>query len=253
MDLPLDESLLKLFPESARPEILALGEAARIAAKETFGPFNDAPESEFFAADDLSPESTWERLAESVALVGARAVVLALAGRSLTPDLICDLHERIFGELFPKWAGRLRSPKDPVTYGIVIGTRDDPEYREQRGTDGRRIRRRLDELCAKFNNAATKSDAESVSRLEDLIRPAARAYCKLLSTHPFIDGNGRVAFLVLQFALIRMGLIAIALPDFEAHQRALGQALRTDGKQTYIEFERLLADTLARSEYEPRE
>jgi fido (protein-threonine AMPylation protein) len=253
MEEPLDDELLRLFPESARPEIVALAEAARIASRETFGPFNDTPESEFYEAEGFSPQETWERLAESVAVVGARAVVLALAGRPLSPDLICDLHRRIFGELFPDWAGRLRGPNDPVMYGIVIGTPDRPEYRERRGTDGRRIERRLIELCDEFNGAAAEFDAAEVAELNELLRPAVKAYSKLLSTHPFIDGNGRVAFLVLQFVLIRIGLVAIALPDYEAHQRALGQALRADGKQTYVEFERLLADTLRASEYDPRE
>ncbi len=89
---------------------------------------------------------------------------------------------------------------------------------------------RLNEACEEFNAAAAAADERSEDHLEDLsILPAVKLYSKFLSTHAFVDGNGRVCFLILQYALIRMGLLCVAL-GYEEHQAALGFALRADGE-----------------------
>lgn len=243
--LPEVEELLRWFDEGERAEVLAIAEAADIAARETFGPFNDEEESPFFEADGYSPEGTWEAIAERVADAGARVVVLALAHERLSRSLIADIHAHLFGELFPSMGGRFRAKNEGASYSILVGTRTRPQEQRLTGTSGRRLPDRLRRLCDEFNDAADAAFATSEPRfVEDLVRPATKAYCKFLSAHPFIDGNGRVGYLVLQFALVRMGLLTVALADFQEHQWALGQALRRDGQQAYAQIERLIADTI---------
>jgi hypothetical protein len=53
----------------------------------------------------------------------------------------------------------------------------------------------------------------------------------------------RICYLVLQFGLIRIGLLTVAPTQYEEHQWALGQALRRDSKQSYAQMEQLIADT----------
>jgi hypothetical protein len=72
---------------------------------------------------------------------------------------------------------------------------------------------------------------------------------KVLSTHLLLDGNGRTAFTILQYALRRSELACVALEDFDAHQRALGTALRSDGRQSYVPLQALIADKLAQARF----
>ena len=58
--------------EASPPDRDAIELATRIATRQTFGPYYDEPESPFYEADGLTPEETWERLAEKVALVDGR-------------------------------------------------------------------------------------------------------------------------------------------------------------------------------------
>jgi fido (protein-threonine AMPylation protein) len=248
--LPTVEELLDRgwFDDAEAAEVLAIAEAAAIAARETFGPFNDDEESPFFAAEDLSPEQTWERIAERVADAGARVVVLGLGHEKLSRRLIADIHEHLFADLFPATGGRFRAKDEGASYTILVGTRDQPEEQRQTGTSGRGLHKRLQEICEDFNAATDTAFRSSEPRLiDDLVRPAVKAYCRLLSAHPFGDGNGRVCYLVLQFALVRIGLMTVALTDFREHQWALGQALRRDSKQSYAQMEQLIADTIRKA------
>jgi len=77
--------------------------------------------------------------------------------------------------------------------------------------------------------------------LTDATLPAARLYAKLLSAHPFADGNGRTCYVALQFALVRLGAVTVSLPDYAEQQWHLGRALQAGGKQSYEPLARYLA------------
>jgi prophage maintenance system killer protein len=83
-------------------------------------------------------------------------------------------HERIFGPWFPEQAGRQRVGE------AFAALREEIEERD----------------------AAVASERQP--KLRDATLPAAKFYAKLLSTHPFFDGNGRVAYVALQYALVRL-------------------------------------------------
>lgn len=213
--------------------------AARIAARQTFGPFRDEPESPFFQADRYSPEQTWEHLAEEVAITCGNAIRQGLADERLRRGLMESWHGGIFGELFPEEAGRMRSGRNKGQFGVMLGTRENPVPQTYDSIMAENLPRRLDELCAGFEAFARE---EREFDLEELAEAAAKLYSKFLNLHPFLDGNGRVCFVLLQFSLARLDLPAVALPDHDEHQWALGQALRRDGKQTYAQLTRLLVD-----------
>jgi len=213
-----------------------------VAARETFGPFNDDDYSPFYAADGLSPEETWERLAERVVDATACAIGVAMSDGRLSQSLVCDVHEHIFGVLFSDLGGRMRAPSENVQYSIVLAPGC---HRTQVGTGGKGLPKRIWAICAEFNaavDAAFQLDAPDLGT--DLVFPAIRAYAKLLAAHPFSDGNGRTCYVLLQFALIRIGLVAVALDDFGEHQAALGTALRRDGKQSYLQLQDLVSDKI---------
>jgi fido (protein-threonine AMPylation protein) len=245
-DLPDDERLTALDAADQAQADQLLG-SARAAAAQTFGPFNDSPDSPFYAAEDLSSELTWEHIAERVTLATSAAVVHGRAQRPITVNAIRDLHKIIFVTTFPEHAGRLRQRNEEAQYGIVLGTAERPILQSARATAGSRVPKRLEQACTEFNETIAEQDKQNTATLVSLVFIAVRLYAKILSIHPFLDGNGRTAFALLQYALVRCGLICVALEDFQAHQRALGAALRSDGRQSYLPLRDLLVDKLVRA------
>lgn len=221
--------------------------SAQAAAAQTFGPFNDQPDSPFYTAEEFSPEATWEQIAERVVLATRTAVVHGATGRPITVVAVRRLHEIIFETTFPEHAGRLRVRGEEVQYGIVLGAAESPITQSARATAGARVLKRLERACAEFNEAALAQDQREAMQLDEVVLPAVRLYVKVLSIHPFLDGNGRTAYALLQYALIRSRLICVALEDFPDHQRALGIALRDDSRQSYLPLRDLLVDKLVRA------
>ncbi len=84
-------------------------------------------------------------------------------------------------------------------------------------------------------------------RVVDAIWPAARAYARFLGAHPYWDGNGRTAFPILNFALIRLGLLAIAVPESDEFHWCLGHGMRRDGKASAEPLAWHLEDIIRRS------
>ena len=150
---------------------------------------------------------------------------------------------------FHEHAGRLRQRKEEVEYGIVLGTAEQPVVKSERATSGARVIRRLEQVCREFNETVAEQEQSDQIALDDLVFTAVRLYVKVLSTHPFLDGNGRTAFTILQYGLARSELACVPLEDFDAHQRALGTALRSDGRQSYVPLQALIVDKLVKGRF----
>jgi fido (protein-threonine AMPylation protein) len=214
----------------------------------TFEQFRDQPESDFYQAPGRTPEETWHEVRDRVGLVTAEAAALALDDAVLVPATIRGWHRRIFETTFPETAGRFRTGRAPMTYGYVVGSKDAPTNRTGRGTGTRSLPRRVDKICKEFNQAAACAENGPDSPLIDATFPAARLYAKLLSAHPFDDGNGRTCYVALQFALLRLGAVAVSLPDYAEQQWHLGRALQTGGQQSYEPLAGYLAEKIRNAE-----
>ncbi len=230
--------------------VAGLRSAASAAAELTFEQFRDEPDSDYYQASGLTPEQTWQEIRARVGVAAAEAVALGLEDATLTPELLCAWHRRIFETAFPEDAGRLRSGRGVTTYGYVAGTKDAPANKTGRGTAARKLPRRLLKVCEEFNGAAAEAEGSEESRLIDATFPAARLYAKLLSAHPWNDGNGRTCYVALQFALIRLGALFVSLPDYAEQQWHLGRALRTGGGQSYEPLAAYLAERIRTAEHE---
>src|ERR1700722_562535 len=156
-----------------------------------------------------------------------------------------------FTTTFPQGAGRLRARGEEAQYGIVTGTNEHPIPSHARATAGVRVPARLEKTCNDFNKTIGELEPQNTVRLDDLLLAVVGLYAKALSIHPFLDGNGRTAFRLLQYALLRCGLACIALEDYTEHQWALGRALRTDGGHSYTPLMGLFAAKLTSAQ--PRE
>lgn len=224
--------------------------AAAVAAAElTFEQFRDEPDSDFYQAPGRTPEQTWQEVRERVGLVAAEAVALALDDATLSPEIVREWHRRIFETTFPGDAGRVRNRRGVTTYGYVVGPEDAPVNKTGRGSAARKLSRRLQKVCDEFNEAAAKLKGAEGPHLTDATFPAARLYAKLLSAHPFNDGNGRACYVALQFALVRLGGLSVSLPNYAEQQWHLGRALQTGGGQSYEPLARYLAEKIRGAEH----
>lgn|GEM_PF-804496 len=217
-----------------------LAAAAKQAARATFESGTDIPGSAFYEAADLSPEQTWDEIVGRVAAAAYQGVTAALEGKELRPRDLGLWHESIFGALFPDQAGRFVGGKDRSEYEITLGTREAPVSQVQAGTQGRYVSARLTQICDELAGEVAIAQEQEGRHLHDATSAAARFYCKLLSSHPFEDGNGRVGYVALQHALVSLGATAVALPDPDEHAIALGRGMRRDSRQSYEPLAELL-------------
>ncbi|MGH2712564.1 MAG: Fic family protein [Thermoleophilaceae bacterium] len=193
----------------------------------------------FYCAEGLTPEETWKAITERVAVVTAEVVAQASDGYVAVPRDVRLWHERIFGFWFPEQAGRQRVGEERSQFDVVWGTKERPQPETIVSCKGSSVSQRLGEAFSALREAIEERDAavadERQRKLSDATLPAAKFYAKLLSTHPFFDGNGRVAYVALQYALVRLGATGVALPDHDEQQWALGQALRRGGRHQNYE------------------
>lgn len=171
----------------------------------------------------LSPEETWAainaRLLGLLRGLHAQALIRPIA---IDPGQLDRWHGYLFGQDF-HGAGRAR--RGNVAYPVQA--EDGGPERLQRGTDPDRVRQELGVVCRAFQ-AHLRDVAAAGAELDATAgaRAAAELYAGILRVHPYDDGNGRLAFVALQAALLSQGMHAIVFDDLRGHDLALGPALR---------------------------
>ncbi|VDO79497.1 unnamed protein product [Soboliphyme baturini] len=112
---------------------------------------------------------------------------------AITINDILDIHKRVLGYVDPVEAGRFRTTE------VFIGkfTPTEPQLVEQ-----------------EMNEFITWINSESAVEIHP-VEMAAIAHYKFVSIHPFIDGNGRTARLLMNFILMQAGFppVTIRLED----------------------------------------
>lgn len=208
-----------------------IAEGALLAATATFADFADAKESSYYCAEGLTPEETWRAVTGEVARVTAIAAIEAAGGGLLSAPDFHAIHTAIFEPVFGDATLGQRVYRESVTYGIVLGDSTDKlRHRRQKGISAKSLPRRLRQISSDLRDAIEASDSADERGRAHLVSeatlPAARAYTRFLSAHPYWDGNGRTAFPILNFALIRLGLLAIAVPESDEFHWCLGRGMK---------------------------
>ena len=128
----------------------------------------------------------------------------------LENDFVCRLHKRMFGNTW-RWAGKFRTTEKNI------------------GVDPARIQPFLRDLC---EDAKTQLEFASYP-LEEI---AARFSHRLVSVHPFANGNGRLSRTIADLLLVQHGASRFTwgagnlIADGEVRQRYLAALRAADGK-----------------------
>ena len=128
----------------------------------------------------------------------------------LDSGFVCRLHKRMFGNTW-RWAGKFRASEKNI------------------GIDPMRIQPALRDLCEDVK-------AQLESKGYDLDEIAARFSHRLVSIHPFANGNGRLSRTAADLLLVQHGASRFTwgagnlVADGEARQRYLAALRAADGR-----------------------
>ena len=154
---------------------------------------------------------------------------------SITPDLICKIHEVSFGWIFPAWAGKYRQVN--VTYS----SKEAPSFHQ--------VPELTLNLChdlkARIQNLPKQTEPQYITKIVKLL---AWFQHRFVVIHPFKDYNGRIARMLTIMILLNLNLPPIELraetkTDRQRYLKAMYQA--DEGKFQLLES--LISDALTES------
>ncbi|UUX93386.1 Fic family protein [Methanoplanus endosymbiosus] len=107
----------------------------------------------------------------------------------LNPEIVLKLHEMLLSDIRDDIKGRFRKTGEWVRVGGHIGL--DPDQ----------IMTAIEEMFAHYYAASE----------ENIIRRIAKLHLTFEYIHPFIDGNGRIGRVIINYLLIREGYVPITI------------------------------------------
>ena len=115
---------------------------------------------------------------------------------AITVDDILEIHKRVLGYVDPVEAGRFRTTQ------VYVGEFVPPEASE------------IDRLMNEFIEWLNSDLAFELHPIE----LAALAHYKLVTIHPFFDGNGRTSRLLMNLILMQVGFPPVIIPKEQKHR-----------------------------------
>jgi fido (protein-threonine AMPylation protein) len=145
---------------------------------------------------------------------------LAVRNVPIWPGELMALHKDIFGEAFPELAG--------------TGRTQEIDIRGDRCSPPEHIGQHLAEFGYWLNpelEALESDDVDDEERFAVQVELLAMTHAKLLHIHPFVDGNGRTARVLLNLMLRRFELRPIEVKTDDDYTPALRRAIHGDTGQ----------------------
>jgi Fic family protein len=141
--------------------------------------------------------------------------VLGNSGRrTLNGDLIRWFHGQAFARFFPLAAGQVRGPDFPVN--VDFGNYKGLAFDESSTAFG--------QLCTETELWIIELDSRpEEQRGESVVQVACHHHARFIRIHPFVDGNGRIGRLCVNYFAARYGLslVPIERPDADRYLEAL--------------------------------
>lgn len=168
----------------------------------------------------------------------AQLYILKLAGKKtkITPTLICDIHKKGFGFIFPDWAGRFR------IVDVTVGEFEPPHYS--------RIAELIHILCGDLEERLKYLPPQEKEKkfLAEVISLLAWFQHRFVWIHPFKDYNGRIARLLTNLLALNLGLpILVIKADTGRDRQRYIEAMKAADNHNYSKLENLLANALKES------
>jgi fido (protein-threonine AMPylation protein) len=121
----------------------------------------------------------------------------------LSLPLLISFHWEMFGGVFPELAGRFRGPSPNY---IPM----DVTFWKYRGAGHRLVPYLCEGMMQRLSDAIRQldkvlEDLPPDAFMEEALRAAAFAHCKLIEIHPFVNGNGRTARACVNYFAARYG------------------------------------------------
>ncbi|MBI4067206.1 Fic family protein [Candidatus Gottesmanbacteria bacterium] len=132
--------------------------------------------------------------------------------KEISQDLILLLHKMLLGNINDKIAGRFRRPTEYVRIGTFIATA--PEH----------IKRKIEQILIDYY-----SDHEVY-----FVEKIAKFHLGFETIHPFVDGNGRIGRLLINYQLQNLGFPIIIIRDKEKQVYYKGFKKYRDDNKTII-------------------
>lgn len=138
---------------------------------------------------------------EKKGIAKSLAYILELSTKKakVTAKLICNIHQKGFGFIFPDWAGKFR------TINLTVGDFEPPHYNKIPEL----VKALCDDLNERLKHIPPSSHEEKF--LEQIIALLAWFQHRFVWIHPFNDYNGRVARLTTNLLALNLGLPIITI------------------------------------------
>lgn len=160
---------------------------------------------------------------------------------SITPGLICKLHDVSFGWIFPDWAGKFRKIQ------VTFSDKEAPQYFQ--------ISELITNLCEDLRERLKhlpKSEDEQF--ILEVVRLLAWFQHRFVFIHPFQDYNGRTARMLTILILLKLNLPPIELKaEKETDREQYLAAMQKADKGEYSLLEQLIGEALSEALQTPQE
>ena len=154
----------------------------------------------------------------------------------ITPDLIRNVHKVGFGFIFPDWAGKFR------IIDVMVGEYEPPHF----SRIPELVTNLCDDLSERLKHLTTSESGEKF--LAEIISLLGWFQHRFVWIHPFKDYNGRLARLLTNLLLLKLGLpIATIKAETAKDRDRYIQALKTADREDYPTLEELIAKAIQES------
>lgn len=182
------ESLLKIINETELSESVFNSNAienSTLTLKETEKIILDQEVSRNVSVQEVFEAKNLARIMEYIELKGKEFV--------LSSEIILLLHKMLLGNIDDNIAGRFRIKNEYVRVGPFIAPA--PEH----------VERMVEDILSEFENNIDDFPVEKI----------AKFHLAFETIHPFLDGNGRMGRVIINYQLNRIGFPNIILRDKE--------------------------------------
>jgi len=154
----------------------------------------------------------------------------------ITSELICNIHKKGFGFIFPQWAGKFR------IIDVTVGEYEPPHYSQVAVL----VKNLCDDLEERLKYIPLPENKERF--LAEVISLLAWFQHQIVAIHPFKDYNGRIARLLTNLLALNLDLPILPIKAVTGKDRdRYIKAMKAADQHNLSKLEKLIANALKES------